>query len=170
VTVRWGNPAAADLDRVELLFNRKRAPRNMLDGRVIYRGLAQSFVLTLRAGQTGHLAVFAVDHSGNVSAPARTIVSLAALIPLRPLSGSALHAAPVLSWEPRKGATYYNLQVFRAGKRMLLAWPSTASYRLPAEKLQPGTYVWFVWPAFEGKHSTPRFADLIGRATFVYAR
>jgi hypothetical protein len=170
VTVRWTNPAAADLDRVELVINRKHAPRNVLDGRVIYRGLANSFVLAVRAGQGGHLALFAVDHSGNVSAPAHARVSLAALIPMRPLSGSSVHAAPVLSWEPRKGAAYYNLQVFRAGRRVLLAWPAGASYRLPVEILQPGTYVWFVWPALERTRSAPRFADLIGRATFVYAK
>jgi hypothetical protein len=170
VTVQWSNPPASDLDRVELLLNARHAPRNLLDGRVIYRGLANSFVVSMRAGQTGHLALFAVDHSGNVSAPSHSFVSLAALIPMRPLNGSSIHTAPLLSWEPKKGAAYYNLQVFRAGRRVLLAWPSTPSYRLPAEMLQPGTYVWFVWPAFERTHSTPRFADLIGRATFAYVR
>ena len=48
VTVRWRNPPdAADLDHVELVLNRKHSPRSHSDGRVLYRGLAQSFVLTL---------------------------------------------------------------------------------------------------------------------------
>ncbi|MDX6540623.1 MAG: hypothetical protein QOI71_2233, partial [Gaiellales bacterium] len=168
VTVRWRNPAVADLDRVELLINRKHAPRSQLDGQVIYRGLADAVVVSLRAGQTAHFALYAVDHSGNVSAASRTVFSLARLIPMRPLSGSSLHAAPLLTWKPRKGAAYYNLQVFSRGKRVLTTWPQRAAYRFPAEKLLPGTYVWFVWPAVRRTGVSPRYADLIGRATFVY--
>ena len=88
---------------------------------------------------------------------------------MRPLSGSAVHAAPLLRWQPRDGVAYYNLQVFQRGKRVLVAWPHSASYRFPADKLQPGTYVWFVWPALGRFPSTPQFGTLIGRATFVYA-
>ena len=170
VTVRWKNPAVPDLDRVELVLNGKHPPQGPFDGRVVYRGLEQSFVLALKAGQTAHLALYAFDQSGNVSAPSRRVISLAAFIPLRPLTGSAIHAAPMLRWEPRKGAAYYNVQVFRQGKRVLVAWPQRPSFRFPADKLEPGTYVWFVWPALARTHASPRFDDLIGRATFTYVR
>jgi hypothetical protein len=168
VTLRWANPDAADLDRVELVLNRKHPPRTHSDGHVVYRGLAHSFALTLGAGETAHLALYAIDRSGNISAASRTRVSPAALPAMRPLNGSSVHAAPLLRWEPRSGVAYYNLQVFQRGKRVLVAWPRRASYHFPAGKLQPGTYVWFVWPALGGNHSTPRFGDLIGRATFAY--
>jgi hypothetical protein len=168
VTVRWKNPAVPDLARVELVMNGKHPPHGLFDGRVVYRGLEQSFVLVLKAGQTAHLALYAIDQSGNISAASRTVISLAALIPMRPLTGSAVHTAPVLRWEPRKGAAYYNLQVFHQGKRVLVAWPQRPSYRFPTEKLEPGTYVWFVWPALARTHTSPRFDDLIGRATFTY--
>jgi hypothetical protein len=169
VTIRWTNPAVADLARVELLLNQKRPPRSRLDGRVIYRGLAQTFEVSLPAGTTAHLALYAVDRSGNVSAASRSAFSLAALIPMRPLSGSSTHAAPLLRWQATKGAAYYNVQVFRRGKRVLVAWPRQASYRVPADKLSPGTYVWFVWPAMQGAAAAaPRFGALIGRATFAY--
>ena len=36
--------------------------------------------------------------------------------------------------------------------------------------LRPGTYVWYVWPAVKGRHSGAKFAELIGRATFVYKK
>ena len=170
VTVRWKNPAVPDLDRVELVMNGKHPPHGLLDGRVVYRGLEQSFVLPLKAGQTAHLALYAIDKSGNMSAASRRLISLAALIPMRPLSGSAVHAAPLLRWEPRKGAAYYNVQVFHQGKRVLVAWPQGPSFRVPAEKLEPGTYVWFVWPALARTHASPRFDGLIGRATFTYVR
>jgi len=170
VTIRWTNPAVADLEHVELLINQKRPPRSRLDGRVVYKGLAQTFELTMRVAATAHLALYAIDRSGNVSAASRSLLSLATLIPMRPLSGSSIHAAPLLSWQAKKGAAYYNLQVFRRGKRVLVAWPQHASYRISADKLVPGTYVWFVWPAMErADASAPLFADLIGRATFVYA-
>ena len=126
-------------------------------------------MLTLSAGQTAHLALYAIDRSGNISSASRTTVSLAALLPMRPLSGSSVHTAPLLRWEPRDGVEYYNLQVFQRGKRVLVAWPRSPSYRFPADKLQPGTYVWFVWPALGRFHSTPQFGTLIGRATFAYS-
>jgi hypothetical protein len=168
VKVRWANPVAADLARVDVVMNSRRPPRDATDGTVVYRGLGTSIVLTMRAGQTRYLALFASDSSGNVSAVARRVVSLASLVPLRPLSGSSVRAAPLLTWKPTKGASYYNMQLFRNGKRVLVAWPSQPSYRLPRGTLRPGTYVWFVWPALEATRATPRFGDLIGRATFVY--
>jgi hypothetical protein len=167
VTLHWTNPEAADLDRVELVMNRKHPPRSRSDGRVVYRGLALTFALTLPAGKA-YFALYAIDHSGNISSASRRSVALAALVPLRPLSGSAVHTAPLLRWEPQSGVAYYNLQVFQRGKRVLVAWPHGPSYRFPAGKLQPGTYVWFVWPAFGRLQSSPQFGNLIGRATFAY--
>jgi hypothetical protein len=134
----------------------------------VYRGLDTSVVLTLRAGQTRYLALFASDSAGNVSAAARRLISLASLVPLRPLSGSSVSAAPLLTWKPTKGASYYNVQLFRNGRRVLVGWPSQPSYRIPAGTLLPGTYVWYVWPALEATRAT-RFAAMIGRATFVYS-
>ena len=62
------------------------------------------------------------------------------------------------------------MQLFRKGKRILVGWPTKASYRIPAGKLKPGTYVWYVWPAVSGKGGAPTFGKLIGRATFIYKR
>jgi hypothetical protein len=167
VTVRWANPIAQDLERVDVVMNAQRPPRDPSDGMVVYRGLGSSVVLTLHAGQKRYLAVFARDSRGQVSAPARRIVSLASLVPLRPISGSSVGAAPMLTWKPMKGASYYNVQVFRNGKRVLVAWPSRPSYRIPAGMLSPGTYVWFVWPALGATRVNPRFGGLIGRAIFI---
>jgi hypothetical protein len=166
VKLRWVNPAAADLDRVVAVLNKVRSPREPADGRVIYRGRGASVVLALRAGQRAHVALFAFDHSGNVSPPARLPVTLASLIPLRPLTGSVLRAGPRLRWKPRHGIAYYNVQLFRNGRRVLVAWPSRASYR-PGRTLEAGTYVWYVWPAVRHRGASPSFGALIGRATFI---
>ena len=168
VTVRWTDPIASGVERVEVVMNSRRPPRDSTDGTVVYRGRGTSIVVQMRAGQTRYLALFASDAGGNISAVARRVVSLASLVPLRPISGSSVSEAPLLTWKPRKGAAYYNLQLFRNGRRVLIAWPSRPSLRVPAPALSPGTYVWFVWPALLASHATPRFADLIGRATFNY--
>ena len=166
-TLRWSRPAASDLDRVVVVLNLKHAPRSPRDGRVVNRGMKTSVAFKLRPRAKAHVALYAYDHSGNVSRAARRIVKLASLIPTRPLSGSVVRKAPRLRWKARKHAAYYNLQLFRNGKRVLLRWPDHPFYRLPARKLRPGTYVWFVWPAVRHVGAAPTFGGLIGRSTFV---
>ena len=169
LTLRWVNPAASDLARVVVILNLKRAPRSAADGSLVYSGLRTSTAFKLRPGTSGYVALYAYDRSGNVSRPARRTVSLAALIPLRPLTGSRVTSAPRLTWKATEGTAYYNVQVFRNGRRIVVGWPSQASYRLPAHLLEPGIYTWFVWPAIKHPGAAPTFGDLIGRATFVYA-
>ena len=167
LTLRWVKPVSPDLASVLVVLNLNHAPKRPADGIKVYRGLGTSTKVTLRAGDTGYLALYSYAKGGAFSAAARTKVSLASLIPLRPLTGSVLRAVPLLTWKPKQGSAYYNLQLFRNGKRVLVVWPSHASYRIPAGILTPGTYVWYVWPALRSGGSAT-FASRIGRATFVY--
>ena len=167
LTLRWTNPAVPDLARVSVILNRARAPRGPADGAVVYSGLRPSAAFTLRAGQKASIALFAYDRTGNVSHAARRTVSLAPLIPLRPVTGSVVGTAPRLTWKAKQRTVYYNVQVFRNGKRVLVRWPSRPFLSLPATRLSPGTYVWYVWPAVRHKGAAPTFGSLIGRATFV---
>ena len=169
LTLHWVNPAASDLARVVVILNLKRAPRSAADGSMLYSGLRTSAAFKLRPGKSGYVALYAYDRSGNVSRPARRTVSLAALIPLRPLTGSSVTSAPRLTWKATVGTAYYNVQVFRNGRRIVVGWPSQASYSLPSDLLEPGIYTWFVWPAIKHPGAAPTFGSLIGRATFVYA-
>jgi hypothetical protein len=168
LTLRWVKPTSSDLASVLVVLNLSHAPKRPADGTKVYRGLGTSTKVTLRPGQTGYLALYSYNKAGNFSLPARTKVSLASLIPLRPLTGSVLHTVPLLTWKAKKGSAYYNLQLYRNGKRVLVVWPSHASYRIPAGALTPGTYVWYVWPALRSGGAAPTFLSLIGRATFVY--
>ena len=170
VTLHWVKPTAADLERVVVVLNLQHPPKLPADGRSVYHGLGTSAKVKLKAGDNAYFAIYAYDSAGNVSVkPVRTVVTLAALIPLRPLNGSTIHTgSPLLTWKPFKGTTYYNVQLFVNGKRILVGWPSTASYRIPKGKLMPGTYVWYVWPAIGGKGGAAKFGKLIGRATFKY--
>ncbi len=166
VALHWRNPVGVDLDRVVVVLNHARPPRTPADGSIVYRGLGTAATLKLRPGHDGFLALFAVDRSGQVSHAARRIVSLARAA-LRPLSGSVVSKRPRLSWRARRHTAYYNLQVFHKGKRILVRWPARATYRVPAGRLEPGTYVWYVWPAVRHRGAAPTFGKLIGRATFV---
>ena len=170
VTLRWIKPTASDLARVAVVLNLKRPPKAPKDGKVVYKGLRTFTKVRLRAGQNGYFAIYAYDQSNNVSLkPARIVVKLASLIPLRPLNGSLIRTStPVLSWKPTKGTNYYNVQVFVNGRRVLVGWPTKPTFTIPAGKLVPGTYVWYVWPALRGKQDS--FGKLIGRATFRYKK
>jgi hypothetical protein len=169
LTLRWVNPSASDLARVVVILNLKRAPRSAADGSTLYSGLRTSAAFKLRPGKSGYVALYAYDRSGNVSRPARRTVSLAALIPLRPVTGSRVTSAPRLTWKATEGTAYYNVQIFRNGRRIVVGWPSEAAYSLPSDLLEPGIYTWFVWPAFKHVGAAPTFGSLIGRATFIYA-
>ena len=59
---------------------------------------------------------------------------------------------PLLRWSPSKGATHYNVQVFRGTRLVLSAWPRRSRLRVPRGVLDQGrTYVWVVWPGRKTK-------------------
>jgi hypothetical protein len=95
----------------------------------------------------------------------------------RPLDGARLASPPVLDWNAVPRATYYNVQVFRNGKKILTAWPGSTSFRLArtwrfdgrTQHLTPGRYRWYVWPGF-GPRSEGRYGKPVGSRTFVVTR
>jgi hypothetical protein len=76
---------------------------------------------------------------------------------------------PLLRWTPVRRAGYYNVQVFRGGRKVLSAWPVKPRYRLQRSwtyggrhhRLSRGIYRWYVWPGY-GDPSDRRFGRLIG--------
>jgi hypothetical protein len=71
---------------------------------------------------------------------------------LTPKAGARITSVrPVLRWKARKGASLYNVQVFRLKgtklTKVVTAFPRATRYRVPQGKLKPGfRYVWRVWP------------------------
>ncbi len=73
---------------------------------------------------------------------------------------------PVLRWKAVRNASYYNLIVWRDGRRLLDLWPSSNRVLLPTtwtyggkrRTLSPGRYLWFAYPAF-GAKSEGRYGD-----------
>ena len=95
---------------------------------------------------------------------------------LAPLANAHISSPPLLSWTPVRGASYYNVQLYRSGK-VLSAWPKHATFQLRGTwkfeghryRLKPGRYTWYVWPGF-GKRSAAHDGREIGQGTFVVMR
>jgi hypothetical protein len=73
----------------------------------------------------------------------------------------------VLRWNPTSDASYYNVVVWRDGKRVLDLWPRQPQVELPhawtycgkSYRLEPGRYLWFVFP-YRGPRGHGRFVGL----------
>jgi hypothetical protein len=110
-----------------------------------------------------------------VSRPSRPASAASAL--RGPAPGARLRIPPVLRWSPVAKATYYNVQLFRDGKKILTLWPTKPLLQVPSSwryagttfRLTPGVYRWYVWPGF-GTRSANRYGKLLGTRTFVVVR
>jgi hypothetical protein len=95
----------------------------------------------------------------------------------KPALGARVKTPPLLAWRPVSKATYYNVQLFLGGQKILTVWPKVTSFQLPRSwrfagrtyRLRPGTYRWYVWPGF-GARSASRYGKLLGSRTFVVIR
>jgi hypothetical protein len=84
-------------------------------------------------------------------------------------------AEPVrLHWRSKAGATYYNVQIFRRGRKIFEAWPATPELTLAPRwtyggrtyRLASAAYEWFVWPGF-GARRAARYGELLQRDVFA---
>ncbi|HJS94390.1 MAG TPA: hypothetical protein VJ741_09010 [Solirubrobacteraceae bacterium] len=141
----------------------------------IYSGAADHYLDThVRNGVHYTYTLTAIDQAGH--ATAQTVVVTPGPRLLSPIQDAHLSVPPVLIWTPVRGASYYNVQLYRNGK-VLSTWPTRASLQLRRRwrfhghryRLAPGRYRWFVWPGF-GKRSAERYGHAIGSGTFVVVR
>jgi hypothetical protein len=172
VALSWA-PPRHDFDHVLLSRSRLSDTRG---SRVVYSGAKTSFVdHGLSNGVQYRYVIVSVDRAGNRSrGVALVVVPTNDLLEL-PRDRAVVKRAPLLAWA-RVAATYYNVQVWRNGAKILSAWPATASLQLRSRwvfrgkryRLTPGTYRWFVWPGL-GKRSSARYGPALGASTFVVA-
>ena len=161
--------------------------KGFVDDRVD-NGVSYAYRVTVSdiAGNTGSRTV-----SGVPTAPAAPAVDSVAPSPpapvtlprarrlITPLPGAIvpLGHPPLLQWTPVRKAQYYNVQLFRAGRKHLTAWPRAPRYHLKSRwtyagkprRLTPGHYRWIVWPGY-GPRSKADYGKAIGRSTFVVKR
>jgi hypothetical protein len=150
-----------------------RAPgRGKAKVSIVYHGPAATFRdKTVRPGVTYHYTVATTDAAGN-DARVKVAGSLRSLY--APAPGARVRAGTTLAWTAAKGATYYNLQLFRGKTKVLSIWPVTSRFRLPKSwtfagkhySLQRGTYSWYVWPGL-GKRARAHYGKLLGGSTFT---
>ena len=166
--LRWRLPADARTVRVSRAPGRHGAARSVLlrarRGSLSDRGLRNSRTYTYR--------VSAVDAAGNASTRSVTVRPGPALLAPRP--GTTVRRPPLLRWTAVRGARYYNLQLYRDGRKVLSVWPREPRLRLPARwrfagadrALDSGRYRWYVWPGF-GERALRRFGARLGPRSFV---
>jgi len=136
----------------------------------------------------GHrFAVRAIDPAGNVdptpstatwrvtkAGSTRTVASTALLAPA---AGAHVTKPPLLRWRQARRATYYNVQLYRSGRKVLSTWPTRTKLQLQSRwrfggrtmQLSPGNYQWYVWPGY-GRPSARSYGRLLGSSTFVVGR
>jgi hypothetical protein len=83
---------------------------------------------------------------------------------------------PSLSWHPVKGASYYNLVIWRGHRRVLDVWPNSTHVLLPKSwkyngvrgSLSPGRYLWFAYPGF-GTRASARYGTSVQSGILIVA-
>jgi hypothetical protein len=161
---------STDIRRVEIL----RAPGRNGEGQtVVYQGTATTYRDTgLVPARTYRYRVTGFDEAENRSEHTIDIMATGAL--LSPAPGTQVTNPPQLVWTAVNGASYYNVQLMRAGRKVLSAWPlrtrlqlrRTWRYNGRRYRLRPGVYRWYIWPGY-GRISAARYGRLLGGSTFV---
>jgi hypothetical protein len=93
------------------------------------------------------------------------------------LAGVRRSNPPLLRWTPVRRATYYNVQLFRDGRKILSVWPEKARYQLKKRwryagkprRLVPGKYRWLVFPGY-GRRAKSNYGERLGPISFRIRR
>ena len=137
-------------------------------------GIAGCDTVTYRGPSDGKIVGGCHDRAGNYA-------TLAVPVRYRQATPRAsitrVRASILLRWKATPGASYYNVQIFRAGKKVLSAWPSRASLWLRRSwtfsgrrfALSPGRYRWYVWPGY-GSRAAAHYGRSIVASAFKVTR
>jgi HYR domain len=152
---------------------------DLVDGQVVPMCSPRSSTL-FRIGTT-RVVCTATDRAENLARASFTVTVSRSLRTRQaalysPAAGEVLSTPPLLAWRRVPRATYYNIQLFRNGHKILSAWPSRPRLQLHHRwihrgrrmNLTSGTYVWFVWPGF-GDLARAQYGPRLGRSTFRMA-
>jgi hypothetical protein len=128
----------------------------------------------LRNGTSYRFVVTAWDRAGNGSKGVVVRATPKAQLLKAPLQGARVKGPPLLRWAHVRGASYYNVQLWKGKQKLLSLWPAGPSLRLKARwsyagkahRLLPGRYTWYVWPGL-GSRRDARYGPLLGSRVFV---
>ena len=170
----WSRPPDPDFDHVRVLIATARKGAKAVPQKVVYTGSGTRYTnKRFKSGQYYRYRILSYDHAGNQSRGVDVVVPPSVLL-RAPRDGGVVHAPPRLAWDKVAKATFYNVQLYRSGSKILSAWPRAATIRVKGHwsysghhfRLKKGQYQWFVWPGF-GPRSKGRYGRLLGQATFT---
>jgi hypothetical protein len=157
VTMTW--TASADAATITIVrTSGGGAPVTVYDGKRVTTFTDK----TARNGNRYTYVVAAFDEAGNKSLAKGVATPSPPL--LSPRAAAHIKGGTTLRWRAVPHATYYNVQLWLHGAKVLTRWPAGTSFHLP--RLRPGRYTWLVWPGL-GPRAKHRYGPLIGRSTFV---
>jgi hypothetical protein len=171
VILSWRLPTSPEIDHLQV----DRTPDAGGVARTVYTGKGTSFVDThLENGVKYRYVIFAVNGFGDHSPGIAVIVAPHQAVLVGPADGTRVASPPVLRWVATPNASYYNVQLYRDGKKVLSVWPGSSHYALGRQwsyggrpyTLSPGLYRWYVWAGF-GPHRGQRYSPLLGQSSFV---
>jgi len=167
--VHWKSSSSNDVAAISRVARGSRSERSLFSGPGV--GFVDK---KIQDGVEYRYSVRTYDQAGNAS-QARTVVALPKVVSLGKKIGYTPRTAgtPILSWPARRGASYYHVQLFRNGKRILAAWPLTTELALHQRwrwagrryRLAAAHYTWFAWAGF-GTRKAARY-KLLGHSTFI---
>ncbi len=167
VRLEWSPPSDATAVEVTRL-----SPRSKL----VYRGgRTRAIDQGLKNGVRYRYRFTAIDRAGNrASAVASATPTDSDL--LLPAGRGRLGAPPLLAWKKVKGASYYNVQLFRGSRKILTRWPRSnrlqlrGSWRFAGKRrrLTAETYTWYVFAVFG--NGAGQDGRLLGKRTFTITR
>jgi hypothetical protein len=194
LAVSW--QAGADAASVQVI----RTPGIAAQSSVVFTGPADNFVdrfvkngsgyayqVTIRdaAGNATTQTVVGVPGSPAITTPTSpppgtaTVNRVHKVSRIQPAARATFFAGdpPRLRWIAPRRARYFNLQLYKNGRKILSVWPRHPHYQLHERwrfarvrhRLTAGRYRWIVWPGF-GKISKAIYGKPLVNRTFVVRR
>jgi hypothetical protein len=156
VTITW--TASADVATITIVRTGGGPSSTVYDGKRVTTFTDRS----VRNGNRYSYVVAAFDQAGNKSLAKGAATPSIPL--LSPRAAAHVKGGATLRWRAVPHATYYNVQLWLRGAKVLTTWPSGTSLHLP--RLRAGRYTWLVWPGL-GARAKHHYGPLIGKSTFV---
>jgi HYR domain len=175
VRLRWRRPPTPDFERVEILRSENQVGAAQTR---VFRGSETTFLdRALVNGTAYRYVVVSYDRAGNRSPGVAIVATPKATMLLKPLEGARISRAPTLTWARARGATYYNVQLYRGVHKALSIWLERTSFKIKRqwtfagrrERLRPGFYRWYVWPGI-GDPALGNYGPMLGESSFTIVR
>jgi hypothetical protein len=172
VRLSWQTPSGVD----HVVISRSLSLGG--DTQVVYTGSAESFLDRSVVNTLEYrYVVVSVNKEGLSSAGVAATAQPKPTLLKAPKDGARLRKAPKLTWVANSEANYYNVQLFRGGKKILSVWPLKPALNLKNKwkyqghtyKLSAGAYRWYVWPGF-GARKAVDYGEMLGFSTFQIVR